>query len=72
MASRQFGVTKINPQKFDVTYDATGATLEGSNVLQVTYDDAAFTGAEGKQRLLLALRAVEDRLAEASTTWPAS
>jgi hypothetical protein len=73
MASVQFGVVKINPTiPSDVLFDATGATLEGSNVLQVTYSDTAFTKAEGKERLINALEQVIMKLKQGATTWPAS
>ena len=71
MAAVQFGVTKINPTlPSDVVYDGTGATLEGSNVLQVTYSDTAFTKAEGKERLVLALQKVIEKIY--AGTWVAS
>lgn len=71
MASVQFGVTKINPSNTaDVVYDATGAALEGSNLLQVTYQDSSFTAAEGKERLIEALKWVIRKVEK--STWPAS
>ena len=71
MAAVQFGVTIINPANTnDVTYDATGAALEGSNKLQVTYSDTDFTKAEGKERLIEALKWVIRKLEK--STWPAS
>lgn len=73
MATASFGVTKIDPRKpSDVAFAATGGTLDGSNVLQVNYDDTVFTAAEGKERLILALRQIQLRLESGDLTWPAS
>ena len=73
MAVARFGTTKIDPRgDFDINFAATGATLDDTNVLQVNYNDAEFTGAEGKIRLILALRRVANRLESGDLTWPAS
>lgn len=73
MAVARFGVDEINPQSpDDVNFNASGATLDGSNVLQVNYDDTEFTGAEGKTRLILALEHILNGLKEGHQDWPAS
>lgn len=69
----QFAVTAIDPDGTpDVAYDGTGATLEGSNLLQVTYDADSFTAAEGKIRLVNALQRIMEKILRPDTTWPAS
>lgn len=72
MAVASFGVTKIDPRKpSDVVFAAAGATLDGDNVLQVNYNNEAFTAEEGKERLILALRQIMLRLEAGDLTWPA-
>lgn len=58
----------------DVTTAASGGTaLDGASaVLEVAYDDTAFTDAEGKERLILALERIVQRLKESDYTWPTS
>lgn len=73
MAVARFGVDKIDPQSpDDVNFNASGATLNGSNVLQVNYNDASFTGSEGKVRLIMALEHILNGLKEGHQDWPAS
>lgn len=74
MASPYLFVTKINPQSpDDITVATSGGTITGaSGTVEVVYDDTAFTGAEGKQRLILALEHITNYLKEAKTTWPLS
>lgn len=72
MATIRAGVTVINPQSPDDVTIESGGTLDGSNVVQVNYDDTAFTGAEGKVRLILALRHVVDAFEESRVDWPAA
>ena len=72
MASPYLFTTKINIQSpDDVTTATSGGTITGaSGVLEVVYDDTAFTGAEGKTRLILALEHMLDYLKESKTPWP--
>lgn len=73
MAVASFGVERIDPQgPFDVSFSATGATLDDDNVLQINYDDTEFTAEEGKERLLLALRRIMKRLEAGDLDWPAA
>lgn len=71
MAVQSFGSTKINPQgTFDVQRTTAG-TLTNSNVVQVMYDDALFTQAEGRTRLILALEHILNAVREHKVhTWP--
>lgn len=72
MATIRAGVTKIDPQSPDDVSIASGGTLDGSNVLQVNYDDTAFDSDEGKSRLILALRQILHTFEEGHTDWPAA
>ena len=60
-------VDKINPEKFEVTYDGTGGTLSGSNVLEIRYLKGSFNS-EGKIKLLKVLRKIDNSLTEQD--WP--
>ena len=74
MASAYIFATKINPRgNYDFTITATGGTITGaSGKVELVYDTTAFTGAEGKARLLLALEQMKDKLERADVPWPAS
>lgn len=71
MAVPYLFITKIDPKSpDDVTTATTGGTLAGASaVLTVAYNDASFTKAEGKERLILALERITDYLKETKTTW---
>jgi len=53
----------------DVVGAASGGTLAGGQLLQVVFDDATYTGQEGKQRLLNNLIRIVARIEQAKT-WP--
>lgn len=55
----------------DVVFAASGGTLDASNVVQVNWDGTVFDGttAEGKQRLVAALRLIAQRI-ETARLWP--
>lgn len=74
MASRYIFTTKINPQSPDDFSSATsGGTITGSSgVVELVFNDAAFTSGEGKQRLILAVEHLLNYLKEPKTTWPTS
>jgi len=72
MATRYLGSTTTAPQLIggDVIGAASGGTLAGSQTVQVVFDDAVYgSSQEGKQRLLAAVEAIRDRLANARE-WP--
>lgn len=57
-------------QRSNVTFAASGGTLTGSQSVQVVFDDAVFgSGAEGKQRLLQAVRLIADAV-KTARVWP--
>lgn len=67
-----FGCEAENPAgPADVDYN-TGATMDSDNVVQVNYDADVFTQAKGKERLLLALKQIVQKIERSDTTWPAS
>ena len=71
MAVKSFGTTSIDPQiTDDVELTTSALVLEGGQVLQVLFDDAAFTQEEGRERLLLALQRTSEAIQE--TDWPAA
>lgn len=73
MAVPSLGATSINPQSpDDIAISTSGGTLDGSNVVQLNYNDASFTGSEGKTRLILAVEHILDKLQEPDVTWPIS
>lgn len=76
MTVRELGATIINPKlgsRVDVVFNAAPATaMSGTNVVQISYQDTAFTTTEGKQRLLYAIEAITDFMEQASFTWPGS
>lgn len=74
MASPYIFATKIDPQSpDDFTTATSGGTITGaSGVVELVYDDTAFTDAEGKARLILAVEHLLDTLKEPSFTWPIS
>lgn len=50
---------------------STGGTLTtASAVLELVYDETAFTKAEGKIRLIRAVEHLLNHLKESKTTWP--
>ena len=53
----------------DVVFDVADGTLDNSSVVQLNYDDAVFTGQEGKQRLIAAVALIKSRL-ETAKLWP--
>lgn len=72
MATRYIGMTAEGPQvnRGNAIGAASGGTLAGSQVVQVVFDDAIFTsGQEGKQRLLAALKVIEQAI-ESARVWP--
>jgi hypothetical protein len=71
MATRYFGTTVVAPNKRnDFVGASSGGTLAGSQYLQLVWDDSIFGSTpEGKQRLLAALKQLEDRL-QTSSIWP--
>jgi len=56
----------------EVTRVASGGTaMDGSSaVLEIAYDDTAFTDAEGKERLIHAMNEFVELLESADTIWP--
>jgi hypothetical protein len=54
-----------------VVFAASGGTLDDSNLVQVNWDGTAFDGtvAEGKQRLVAALKLITQRI-ETAKLWP--
>ena len=52
-----------------VVFFAGSGTLDSSNVVQVNFNDSVFTGQEGKQRLVAALKLIAQRV-EAAKVWP--
>ena len=74
MAEPHIFTTKIDPQSPDDFATATsGGTLTGASaVVELVYDDTAFTDAEGKTRLILAVEHLLDTLKETKFTWPIS
>jgi hypothetical protein len=67
-----FAAVKINPVvgQGDIAVDTTGGTLTSSNVVELKYLVASFTKAEGKERLLNAVRAIVAKIER--TAWPAA
>mgnify|MGYP001599855488 FL=1 len=71
MASRYVFTTKINPTPDDFTPAAAGGTITGaSGVAELVFSDTAFTGAEGKTRLILAVEQLLNYLKETKRPWP--
>jgi predicted amino acid dehydrogenase len=67
----RFATEKINPdQTADDIQQDTAASIGTGHVLEVLYDDAAFTGEEGRQRLALALERVLNRVKSGQVGWP--
>lgn len=52
-----------------VVFAASGGTLDASNLVQLNFDDTVFTGAEGKQRLAVAVKLILERI-ENAKVWP--
>ena len=57
----------INPKKYEVSFDGSGGTLAGSNVLQIHYLKDSFNS-EGKIKLRKALEAMLAAIHESD--WP--
>lgn len=76
MASRYIFTTVIDPSPSldnDWSLATSGGTITGaSGVVELVFDDTAFTGAEGKKRLLLALKSLEAFLEDGKRDWPLS
>lgn len=73
MAVPSLAATSIDPRSpDDIAVSTSGGTLDGTNKVQLNYDDTAFTGGEGKTRLILAVEQILDKLQEADVTWPLS
>ncbi len=71
MASRYVFTTSIDPNKYDWTHAASGGTITGaSGAIELVYDDTAFTTAEGKERLILAVESLLLNLKDGNTTYP--
>ncbi len=73
MAIRYFGIAASDGVQVvgsDVVGAASGGTLTGSQNVQIVYDDAVYESTpEGKQRLLAAIKLIEDRISTARV-WP--
>lgn len=74
MATRYAGITAASgaPKmlRSQVVFAASGGTLTGSQSVQIVFDDTVYgSGAEGKQRLLAALRLIADAV-KTARVWP--
>ncbi len=71
MAVRFVSATNVSPRADGFTVTAVGGTLDGASaVVELTFDDAVFTVAEGKTRLILAVEELLDFLKETARPWP--
>lgn len=72
MATRGVGITAaagVELVNNNVVGFASGGTLQGTNIVELDWDDTVFVGQEGKQRLLAAIEQIEARIAM-TTVWP--
>lgn len=61
-----------SPDDFTIDVSTGGTLTTASAVLEVVFDEAVFTKAEGKTRLILTLQHLIDKLGEPNVTWPLS
>jgi len=73
MATRYLGIpatSQIQAGRLTIVGAASGGTLTGSQSVQLVFDDAVFTSSlEGKQRLLNAIKAIENDI-QVARSWP--
>lgn len=75
MANFYVFTTKIDPDgsRTQFTPATSGGTITGaSGAMELVYDGAKFTGAEGRVRLINAVSRLRDWLEDPKTTWPLS
>lgn len=71
MASRYIFTTKLNPTPDDFSVATSGGTITGaSGAVELVFDDAVFTGANGKIALIRAVEQMLNVIKQQSSTWP--
>jgi len=71
MAIRFITATSVSPRADGFAVTVTGGTIDGaSGTVELAFDDAVFTVAEGKTRLILAVEELLDYLKETARPWP--